>query len=144
MEKKLTITTAESCTGGMIASAIVDVPDASKVFNEAYVTYADDSKKKNLAVNGITIRQYGVVSEEVAKEMAVGAAKKAGADVAVSTTGFAGPSGGTESKPVGTVCFGFFIQGQVTTKTMMFSGTRNKIRSDAAEFAIETLVKMLG
>ncbi len=143
MEGGLSITTAESCTGGMIASAIVDVPDASKVFSEAFITYADDVKSKTLAVNKLTIKQNGVVSEEVAKEMATGAARKTGAEIAVSTTGYAGPSGGDESKPVGTVCFGFYISGYVTTKTRFFTGTRNQIRTQATEYAIETLVKMI-
>ena len=143
MEKGWHITTAESCTGGMISSAIVDVPDASKVFDMAFVTYADEAKSLLIAVNKLSIKQHGVVSEVVAKEMATGAAKKARAEIAVATTGIAGPSGGTPDKPVGTVCFGFYVNGNVITKTMHFEGNREKVRTAATNFAFETLLELL-
>jgi len=143
MAKGWHITTAESCTGGMISSSIVDVPDASKVFDMAFVTYADEAKSLLIAVNKLSIKQHGVVSEVVAKEMATGAAKKARAEVAVATTGIAGPSGGTPDKPVGTVCFGFYVNGNVITKTMHFEGNREKVRTAATNFAFETLLELL-
>lgn len=94
IEKKLHITTAESCTGGMVASRIVDVANASKVFNVAYVTYANEAKEKYLNVDSKTIEKYGVVSEEVTKQMALGALKEANADISIVTSGIAGPTGG--------------------------------------------------
>lgn len=117
IEKKLHITTAESCTGGMVASRIVDVANASKVFNVAYVTYANEAKEKYLNVDSKTIEKYGVVSEEVTKQMALGALKEANADISIVTSGIAGPTGGTEYKPVGMVCFGVGIKDNVYTST---------------------------
>ena len=120
IEKKLHITTAESCTGGMVASRIVDVANASKVFNVAYVTYANEAKEKYLNVDSKTIEKYGVVSEEVTKQMALGALKEANADISIVTSGIAGPTGGTEYKPVGMVCFGVGIKDNVYTSTKYF------------------------
>ena len=103
-ENNMSITTAESCTGGMIASEIVEVSGASNVFFEGYITYSEEAKAKLLNVSPNTISKYGVVSVEVAAEMAKGAATAAKADVAISTTGVAGPFGGSKENPVGTVC----------------------------------------
>ena len=111
LEKQYKISFAESCTGGLLASSLVGIPDASKVFDESIVTYSDASKVKYLGVNPSTIQQYGVVSEEVALEMVEGLMKTTNAQVGVSITGFAGPGGGNIDKPVGTVCFGFCIEG---------------------------------
>lgn len=143
LENKMTITTAESCTGGMIASRIVNVSGASQVFEEGYVTYSNCAKTKLLHVKPETIDKYNVVSNEVAAEMALGAAKVSGADVAVSVTGLAGPGGGSDEIPVGTVCIGVCIKGTVKTERHLFTGGRMKIRVSACEKAFELIKKML-
>ena len=144
IEKKLHITTAESCTGGMVASRIVDVANASKVFNVAYVTYANEAKEKYLNVDSKTIEKYGVVSEEVTKQMALGALKEANADISIVTSGIAGPTGGTEYKPVGMVCFGVGIKDNVYTSTKYFGNIgRNKVRSMATEYIIDFAVNLI-
>lgn len=144
IEKKLHITTAESCTGGMVASRIVDVANASKVFNVAYVTYANEAKEKYLNVDSKTIEKYGVVSEEVTKQMALGALKEANADISIVTSGIAGPTGGTEYKPVGMVCFGVGIKDNVYTSTKYFGNIgRNKVRSMATEYIIDSAINLI-
>lgn len=144
IEKKLHITTAESCTGGMVASRIVDVANASKVFNVAYVTYANEAKEKYLNVDSKTIEKYGDVSEEVTKQMALGALKEANADISIVTSGIAGPTGGTEYKPVGMVCFGVGIKDNVYTSTKYFGNIgRNKVRSMATEYIIDFAIKLI-
>lgn len=144
IEKKLHITTAESCTGGMVASKIVDVANASKVFNVAYVTYANEAKEKYLNVDSKTIEKYGVVSEEVTKQMALGALKEANADISIVTSGIAGPTGGTEYKPVGMVCFGVGIKDNVYTSTKYFGNIgRNKVRSMATEYIIDFAINLI-
>lgn len=138
------ITFAESCTGGMAAAGIVDVPSASTVFDLSFVTYANEAKMKYLNVSADTIRQYGVVSEQVAGEMALGAAKNACAQVGVGISGIAGPGGGTDTKPVGMVCFGFYIDGKIHTKTMYFGSIgRNAVREASVEFVYDTLIDLL-
>lgn len=144
IEKKLHITTAESCTGGMVASRIVDVANASKVFNVAYVTYANEAKEKYLNVDSKTIEKYGVVSEEVTKQMALGALKEANADISIVTSGIAGPTVGTEYKPVGMVCFGVGIKDNVYTSTKYFGNIgRNKVRSMATEYIIDFAINLI-
>lgn len=144
IEKKLHITTAESCTGGMVASRIVDVANASKVFNVAYVTYANEAKEKYLNVDSKTIEKYGVVSEAVTKQMALGALKEANADISIVTSGIAGPTGGTEYKPVGMVCFGVGIKDNVYTSTKYFGNIgRNKVRSMATEYIIDFAINLI-
>ncbi len=144
MEREWRITFAESCTGGMAAAALVDVPDASKVFDGSFVTYANSMKMELLGVLGDTIAQNGVVSEPVAAQMAVGAAERTGAQVAVGISGIAGPGGGTPEKPVGTVCFGFLIGEVLFTKTAHFGDLgRNQVRSKAVELVYDTLLEQL-
>lgn len=143
MEHNMSIATAESCTGGMVASTIVGVSGASGVFSEGYITYSEQAKNKLLNVSMDTIQKYNVVSVEVAAEMAEGAAKAAGADVAVSTTGVAGPLGGTDDIPVGTVCIGCFLKGKVYTEKYHFDGNRDEVRKAAAKQAIEFVCRLL-
>ena len=140
----LHIAAAESCTGGMFASRIVDIPDASKVLGASFITYSEDAKCAFAGVDAGTIEKYGVVSEEVAAEMASGAAAAAKAEVGVGITGFAGPTGGTEKAPAGTVCFGFFCNGKTRTETVHY-GTigRNAVRDKAACHAAERIVGIL-
>lgn len=128
----------------MVASRIVDVANASKVFNVAYVTYANEAKEKYLNVDSKTIEKYGVVSEEVTKQMAFGALKEANADISIVTSGIAGPTGGTEYKPVGMVCFGVGIKDNVYTSTKYFGNIgRNKVRSMATEYIIDFAINLI-
>ena len=135
----LKIATAESCTGGLVAGVLCDISGISAYFEEGYITYSEEAKIKNLGVLPETLAHYGVVSCEVAEEMAMGAAERANADCAIATTGVAGPTGGTEENPVGTVCFACVVRNQVLTERMIFEGNRMEIRMQAAVYAIEML-----
>ncbi len=128
IENKLTISTAESCTGGMISSSIVNVPGASAVLNEAIVTYSNEAKIKYLGVKEDTLDEYGAVSEEVAWQMVDGIAKTAKADCAIAVTGIAGPDGGTKEKPVGTVYAGLYYKGDVKVIRYNIKGDRYRVR----------------
>jgi len=135
----LTISVAESCTGGSLSHTITSIPGASSYFDCGYITYSNQSKVDMLGVNIQTIKTYGAVSEEVALEMAIGAATRSHSDVALSVTGVAGPTGGTTEKPVGTVCFGFFCDGKTSTTTKQFSGDRADIVSQSVSYALKQL-----
>lgn len=128
IEKGYTIAVAESLTGGMLTSMIVDVPGSSKVLNEAFVTYSNESKVKYLGVNEKSLQEKGAVSEEVAREMAIGVAKASGATIGISTTGIAGPGGGTDRKPVGLVYMAISMDGETKVYRRVFSGNREKVR----------------
>ena len=141
-EKKLTITTAESCTGGMISSRIVNVPGASAVLKQAYVTYCDEAKHTVFGVKKETLEKYYAVSSQTACEMAEGGAKAAGADVCVSVTGVAGPDT-EDGKPVGCVFIGCFYNGNVTVKEYSFKGNRMEIRSQAADEALKLVLNVV-
>lgn len=144
-EKKFRISFAESCTGGMCCARLVGVANASAVFDAGVVTYANEAKVKYLGVKPETIEAYGVVSEPVAGEMAEGVAKAQDAQVGVGISGIAGPTGGSPEKPVGMVCFGFYMDGEVTTVTKQFGALgRNKVREAAADFVFERLEQLLG
>lgn len=138
-EKKMTVTTAESCTGGKLSGRLLNVAGASGVYNEGYITYANASKEKILGVKHETLETYGAVSEQTAAEMALGAAKAAGADAALSVTGIAGPGGGTAEKPVGLVYIGCAVNGEVTVREYRFTGNREKNRDYAVARAITLL-----
>jgi len=131
VNKKLTISTAESCTGGMVAATIINYPGISAAFVEGAVTYSNEAKIKRLGVKKETLDKFGAVSSEVAAEMAKGIAKTAGTSIGISTTGTAGPDGGNAEKPVGTVYVGLCIDGEVKTKMLKFSGNRKNIRERA-------------
>ena len=137
--RHMTVTTAESCTGGLLSGRLINVAGASEVFNEGYVTYANASKEKLLGVRHETLELFGAVSEQTAAEMALGAAKASGADVAVSITGIAGPDGGTEEKPVGLVYIGCAIKGKARTRKFIFTGNREKNRENAVVCALTFL-----
>lgn len=144
LEKNYKISFAESCTGGLCCGTIVNVTNASKVLDMSFVTYANEAKIELLGVKADTILSHGVVSEEVAYEMAQGVAEKAGSQVGVGITGVAGPGGGTAKKPVGTVCFGFCINGEVKTYTKQFGEIgRNQVRKSSVEFVLQTLIDLL-
>ena len=142
-EKKIKISGAESCTGGMVAAEITSVDGISAVFSESFVTYSNDSKHRNLGVQLSTLEKFGAVSEEYAREMAEGAAARSGADIAFSVTGIAGPTGGTAEKPVGTVCFGLFFRGKTVSKTAHFEGDREKVRKSSVDFIINMLISAI-
>ena len=110
---ELTVTTAESCTGGLVAARLVDVPGVSEVFKQGFITYSNKAKRKLLNVKKTTLKEFGAVSEKTAREMAKGAILASGADAAIATTGIAGPDGGTEEKPVGLVYIGVSVRGQM-------------------------------
>lgn len=142
-ESKLTVTTAESCTGGLIAGTLVNVAGASDVLGEAYVTYSNEAKQRLVGVRAETLEQFGAVSEQTAGEMAAGAAKAAGADVALSSTGIAGPGGGTKEKPVGLVYIGCYVRGEVQVRELRFHGTRMENRLHTVEEALRLAAEML-
>ena len=144
IEKGWHISFAESCTGGLAAAALVSVADASRVLDVSFVTYANDAKVKYLGVSEDAIEEFGVVSEEVAEQMAAGVAKEAGSEIGVGITGIAGPDGGTPEKPVGMVCFGFSVNGTVHTFTQQFGNLgRNEVRQKSVEFVYTTLLEFL-
>ena len=138
-DRNLTATTAESCTGGGIACAITAVSGSSGWFNQAYVTYSNGAKQKLVGVSAETLERHGAVSRETVREMAAGARKAAGADVAVSVSGIAGPTGGTVEKPVGSVWFGFAAGDSVITEFRHFAGDRASVRRQAVLFALRRL-----
>lgn len=140
-KRKLTITTAESCTGGMIAGTLINVAGASDVLNEGYITYSNEAKERLVGVSHETLEKYGAVSEETAREMAEGAAKAAGADVALSSTGIAGPGGGTKEKPVGLVYIGCCVCGRTNVIKCQFTGSRMENRISTVEEALEMALK---
>ncbi len=140
ISKNMSIAIAESCTGGSISSSLTSIPGASNYFNCGFITYSNQSKVNMLGVDPKTIELFGAVSEKVAYEMAMGAGQNSQSDLAVSVTGIAGPSGGTLEKPVGMVCFGFFIDGNVETTTQFFSGVRSEIVSESIAFALTELI----
>ncbi len=143
-ERNMHISFAESCTGGLCTAEIVSIPDASYVLDASVVTYANSAKIKYLGVSPDTIEKYGVVSEEVAAEMARGAAENNCADVGVGITGIAGPGGATEKKPVGMVSFGFYINGSTKTYTKQFGSIgRNSVRAASVDFVFEKLTELL-
>ncbi len=144
ISKKYKVSIAESCTGGLIASSIVSVANASKVFDVSFVTYANETKIKYLGVSEETIKKFGVVSEQVTKEMANGLFKETGANLSLVTSGIAGPTGGTPSKPVGMVCFGICLNGKIFTYTKYFKPEgRNKVRQESVDFIINEAIKLL-
>lgn len=143
IEKKLTVSTAESCTGGMIAGTLINYPGISEVFLEGAVTYSNEAKHKRLGVKNETLDKYGAVSEETAREMAIGIANTAGTDVSIVTTGIAGPDGGTEEKPVGLVYIGVYVKGQVTVQKHIFNGNRSRVRLQATITGLDMLRRIL-
>lgn len=142
-EKKWTVSSAESCTGGGVAFAFTSVTGSSDWFNQSWVTYSNEAKQQELGVSEHTLAQYGAVSEQTVKEMAQGVCRRSGAQIAVTVSGIAGPGGGSEEKPVGTVWFGFVCGDNVAQVKQVFSGDRNQVRSAAIHFAISHLLKML-
>lgn len=142
-KQDLTMVTAESCTGGMLASKLVNVSGVSDIFKAGLVTYANEAKRELLGVRKKTLKKYGAVSRETAEEMVLGAVERYDADVAVSVTGIAGPDGGTEEKPVGLVYIGCYVCGELAVYECHFTGTREKIRETTVITALNLVRKML-
>jgi nicotinamide-nucleotide amidase len=143
------LATAESCTAGGIAYAVTTQPGSSAWFDRGFVTYSNDAKLQHLGVSPAYLRDFGAVSEPVARQMALGALTHSAAQIAVAVTGIAGPDGGTAAKPVGTVCFGWAIRRDpgaapwVQTATRHFEGDRAAVRTHAIIAALEETVSLL-
>jgi nicotinamide-nucleotide amidase len=143
ISSKQTITFAESCTGGRIAAAFTSVSGASKVFNGSVVSYANDIKHEWLGVSEEILRNFGAVSKECVSEMLKGIAKMAHANYAIAISGIAGPTGGTEYKPVGTIYIGLLSPASSTVHHCFFEGDREAVQNASVDFAINLLAKEL-
>lgn len=147
LNKKIKIVTAESCTGGMLASVITDIPQISKVFDRGFITYSNQSKIELLNVSNELLKANGAVSSEVAVQMARGALMNSEANIAISITGIAGPGGATKDKPIGLVYFGIASSTEskdnVVSRKKMFPGGRKEIRSKATSYALSILIEFI-
>jgi nicotinamide-nucleotide amidase len=137
------LATAESCTGGLIAAACTELAGSSNWFERGFVSYSNEAKTGLLGVNPQTISAHGAVSEAVVREMVEGAVSRSRARVGVAVTGVAGPSGGSKDKPVGTVWFGFRVDGELTSETVRFPGDRAAVRAATVRHALDGLVQRL-
>ncbi len=135
----LTVSTAESCTGGLLAGRIINVPGASDIIKVGFVTYANRAKRKYLGVKKSTLEKYGAVSKQCAEEMVKGLVSETKADIGLSTTGIAGPDGGSEDKPVGLVYIGCNVCGRIKVKECRFTGERDEIRRSTVTEALNML-----
>lgn len=142
-ERKMTVSAAESCTGGLFAALITNVSGASEVLNESFVTYANSAKMKYLGVKGETLEKHGAVSYETAFEMAEGLRKNTGADVTVGITGITGPTGGTKEKPVGLVYVGICVMGETEVKELHLNGTREEVRECTCKITFENIANRI-
>lgn len=143
-EKGYKVATAESCTGGLLSGKIINVSGASSIIDMSFVTYSNEAKKNLVNVSEESLKKYGAVSEQVAKEMAEGAKNRANAQVGLSTSGIAGPKGGTPSKVVGTVCFGIAINDKTYTYTHIFKNiSRQYIRRSSVKFILRKVLELL-
>ena len=138
-DQNLTLALAESCTGGLIGHSLTEVAGSSSFFMRGYIVYSNQAKEELLGVSSQTLAEHGAVSHETAREMAQGAASRAGTDLGLSVTGIAGPGGGSPEKPVGTVYFGLCHQEKVMTKGYLFSGSREQVKLQAAHTALDWL-----
>ncbi|MCU7844838.1 MAG: CinA family protein [Candidatus Thiodiazotropha sp. (ex Monitilora ramsayi)] len=135
---------AESCTGGWLAKVLTDLPGSSVWFDRGYVTYSNEAKQSMLGVRGSTLQDHGAVSEETVAEMVQGALEESGADLALAVSGIAGPSGGSDEKPVGTVCFAWQRRGSLPEVAReRFSGDREQIRHQSVRYLLERLSEMV-
>jgi nicotinamide-nucleotide amidase len=138
------LTSAESCTGGWIAQTITSVTGSSRWFDRGFVTYSNAAKQQMLGVKTETLQQFGAVSEQTVREMAIGALKRSEAHISLAVSGIAGPDGGTVDKPVGTVWFAWaFAPQRCDSVKQQFAGDRQAIRQQAVEFALNYLIKKL-
>lgn len=139
----LTISTAESCTGGLMSALFTEIPGSSSVFERGFVTYSNEAKTEMLGVEKKLIDEHGAVSEQVALAMATGALHKAKSKIALAITGIAGPGGGSKEKPVGTVCIAVIGEDTTMVETYNFSGDRGDIRMQSVEMALKMIYEML-
>ncbi|MCC2616649.1 CinA family protein [Aestuariibacter halophilus] len=137
------VSTAESCTGGGIAYAITSTAGSSGWFNEGFVTYSNDAKMALLGVPQKTLEEHGAVSRQTVEKMVQGLAQRTGAQANVVVSGIAGPDGGSETKPVGTVWFGFLVDGVVRTEERRFFGDRAQVRDSAIEYSLQKLLQLI-
>ena len=138
------LSTAESCTGGMVAASITELAGSSEWFERGYVTYSNQSKSEDIDVSQNLIEQYGAVSDQVARAMALGAKQNSGSDLSLSITGIAGPTGGSPEKPIGTVCFAWILANdQIVSETKHFEGNRQQIRKQACDFSLRKLLSLV-
>ncbi|MDP3829439.1 MAG: CinA family protein [Polaromonas sp.] len=144
LKKGWLLASAESCTGGMISAACTDLAGSSNWFERGFVTYSNEAKTDMLGVDAALIAAHGAVSEEVARAMAAGAISHSRAQMAVAVTGVAGPSGGSRAKPVGTVWFGFMVDGRLSSEVRHFDGDRAAVRLATVQHALQRLVQLLG
>jgi nicotinamide-nucleotide amidase len=140
---KIILSGAESCTGGLIAAAITSVSGSSAWFDRGFITYSNEAKMQMLGVSAKTLEVFGAVSEQTACEMARGVLTHSSATIAFSVTGVAGPTGGTATKPVGMVCFGFATAHGIQTTTQLFEGDRGSVRAQSVAFALRKLMAAL-
>jgi nicotinamide-nucleotide amidase len=141
---QLMLATAESCTGGWVAKVVTDIPGSSSWFDRGFVTYSNGAKQDMLGVSADTLADHGAVSEEAALEMARGALAHSLAGVSVAVTGIAGPDGGSEDKPVGTVCFAWALEGrEPSAQRVQFAGNREEVRHQSVRLALERLLELL-
>jgi nicotinamide-nucleotide amidase len=143
LARRWLLTTAESCSGGLIAGACTDLSGSSNWFERGFVTYSNAAKTELLGVSAPLIAQHGAVSEPVARAMADGALRHSAAQVAVAVTGVAGPTGGTADKPVGLVWFAFALPGRVLSEQMNFPGDRAAVRAASVQHALQRLTELL-
>ena len=143
VENGLKLATAESCTGGLLGDEITNVPGASKYYLGGVIAYSNDMKMKVLNVKKETLENHGAVSRECAEEMARGVAKLFNADVAIATTGIAGPQGGSKEKPVGLVYIAYYIFGSVDVEARKFKGSRIEIKRKIVEHALEVVERKI-
>ena len=141
--QNLKVTCAESCTGGLLAANLTRLPGSSAWFDMGFVTYSNEAKQQMLNVNPTTLAHYGAVSEEVVREMALGALISSKADYALSISGIAGPAGGSEDKPVGLVWFGLASKKRIWAESKIFNGDRDQIRAQAVQHAVQLLLSKL-
>jgi nicotinamide-nucleotide amidase len=142
-DERLMLATAESCTGGMVATAITDISGSSGWFERGFVTYSNQAKHEMIGVPADLLEKHGAVSEPVARAMAEGALRNSRAQVSLAITGVAGPGGGTKAKPVGMVSFAWSNRLHTTVHTQVFKGDRERIRVQAAEHALRGLLALL-
>tara|TARA_B100001013_G_scaffold333072_1_gene249758 strand:+ start:917 stop:1411 length:495 start_codon:yes stop_codon:yes gene_type:complete len=142
--KDYSFTCAESCTGGWVGHALTSIPGSSEWFGSSFVTYSYEAKTQILGVSSEDLDNFGAVSEEIVEQMVSGALHKSGANVGVAISGIAGPAGGTDTKPVGTVCFAWKMEGQdVITSTEYFAGDRNEVRYFSVERALMGTIELV-
>ena len=144
LKKQWHLSTAESCTGGLVAATITELAGSSEWFERGYVTYSNSAKSEDVNVSQELIAQHGAVSDQVARAMVIGAKQSSNSDIALSITGIAGPTGGSVEKPVGTVCFAWILANNaIYSETKLFSGNRQDIRAQACEFSLKRLLELL-